>query len=91
MKQIYKNARKVFVWLGTAIDAESDSEDTGSGPPLFHNTGLSEEKVIELAQQGSSGWWERLWVIQEIVACDVVEVCIGGYVTPWSKFHAAIQ
>ena len=48
--------------------------------------GLTRAKGEELVLQQNFAWWSRLWVIQEVVFCNTLQVCIGSHVLPWYLF-----
>lgn len=98
MRSIYAAAKLVYVWLGESI--RDNGYYTGRGPvdtytetPIHYisredlqKAGLSEAKLADLIRQDRWVWWERLWVIQEVVSCDHIFVCIGSHVTAWDRF-----
>lgn len=89
MRFIPQAAECVYVWLGDAVpsvDPNKDFVDTIDMQETASHAGLSRAKVREWIEQGAHVWWARLWVIQEVVSCKTVFVCIGHHFTPWDAF-----
>ena len=88
MDHIYSSAHQVIIWLGP---------DHGHN---YHNVLLHMDKRMvpdsntlfvqllrDICRLGSSPWFSRLWVVQELVlATDDPMVYIGRYRIPWSAF-----
>jgi hypothetical protein len=36
-------------------------------------------------------WFERAWIIQEVLMADEVTVVCGQFVLPWDIFHAHVM
>ncbi|XXH01884.1 hypothetical protein Hte_008246 [Hypoxylon texense] len=88
MTEIYSQASKVVVWLGLP-DTDPDtnaglvslsSKTSWASSDL--NPNKDEEKALDFIC--SRPYWDRVWIIQEILlATDVVLLC-GDYSYPWS-------
>ncbi|KAH9997685.1 heterokaryon incompatibility protein-domain-containing protein [Xylariaceae sp. FL0662B] len=89
MTAIYSQASEVMVWLGLA---DPDPEISAGLASLSSNTSWAssdlnpnrdEEKALNFIY--SRPYWERVWIIQEILlAADLVLLC-GDYSYPWSR------
>lgn len=71
MSSIYVTANAVTVWLGSADD-DSDIamkvlRELGSGSPYDKMTTLDRREIDALNRLLNRPWWNRVWVIQEIV------------------------
>lgn len=88
MRSIYHSAKCLYVWLGKAM-ADPVNIIPGERLPFQQRTldaGITEAKAIDWAEQGTRVWWQRSWVVQEVVSCETAFVCIGPHCTPWDNF-----
>ena len=89
MKSIYSAATRVYVWLGEAVPRLTPHQDFANTWPtreLALNAGIHRVKVGEWILQGTQVWWQRSWIMQEVVSCKNVFICIGHHCTPWDSF-----
>jgi hypothetical protein len=71
MKDIYKSARRVSVWLGQPEDEAMEHEILSN----FGGALTGERKHIEAGFRWFGGlmsrpWWHRIWIIQEVTVCE---------------------
>jgi hypothetical protein len=99
MRDIYRHAAAVAVWLG-----EEDAHSAMALEPLFiqnlHTPGGSANEwraVIEdprwkaVSELARRPWWGRVWVIQEIaVAGQLIAVC-GSNAQPWNVVYRNLK
>jgi hypothetical protein len=95
MGMIYSHAERVCVWLGLADDSahgthrllhrESTWDELKSG--LL--TRLNEWR--HLACLCEKEYWDRLWIIQEVVLAGKIEVHCGHLNFPWEKLSEAVS
>lgn len=85
MPHIYTRANKVLVWLGARFseygpeaDAiPSEQEVLSTGPDIYAR--LKAEIIRD-------GYWNRLWILQEIGKAQKIEVCFGDQAMEWNNF-----
>lgn len=84
MRRIYESATRVIVWLGSSPwcleDAFSRAQQRPT--PTVYNYGTT-RAVSKLLQRG---WWQRVWVVQELVVAREVLVQCDSTSLPWSSF-----
>jgi len=73
MKWIYFRAETVVIWLGKKY----------SRYQLLNQIPFDQELVTELR---ADGYWDRLWIIQEIGRAHQKEVCFGDIAMDWYAF-----
>jgi hypothetical protein len=94
MRSIYSSAQCVYVWLGEAmmsVEPELDFSKAKHIQEFLLNAGINRAKIRGWIRQGQQVWWQRLWIIQEVVSCETVFVCIGHHCTPWKDFWCLLN
>ncbi|KND89321.1 Heterokaryon incompatibility protein 6, OR allele [Tolypocladium ophioglossoides CBS 100239] len=75
MPHIYTRASTVLVWLGAAYSAIDVNADDHSGSEQLMNMMVTD------------GYWNRVWILQEIGKARKIQVCIGGgEALDWNRF-----
>lgn len=75
MPHIYTRASTVLVWLGAQYLAMDVDVDDHSGSEKAKNTIVTD------------GYWDRVWILQEIGKARKIQVCIGGgEALDWDRF-----
>ena len=96
MAEIYRGAERVIAWLGPSGD-DSDTvflaiERTGRLGSDFETSGLMEwlegdTRFITAVQSLlERPYWERAWIIQEVVLAKHVQLMCGLNFVPWLAF-----
>lgn len=97
MRYIYSNATQTLVWLGmSSYDSEEllaymtkairlKAELPKQGYYDFQDN--SSELLIRTLELFYHDWFERLWVIQEVVLAREVVFVYGTSVIPWDTLH----
>ncbi|KAF2791419.1 hypothetical protein K505DRAFT_309568 [Melanomma pulvis-pyrius CBS 109.77] len=106
MGQIYRNARRVIIWLGEEIEEGSDC--TGATkflfqlsnlPPAFRTNKALRTELLEPsfdAQWSAVGrllarkWWARVWTLQEFVLPPEAKFYCGHQSISRGKFKSAM-
>ena len=98
MGDIYRNAQSVVVWLGKApihfdyaldlIHEFAHLESTGSQTPKEPDNDAWKKPLRDLMARR---WWARVWVVQEVVLNDNVEVHIGSSSIPWETLVTFVR
>jgi hypothetical protein len=100
MRQIYEKAQRVVIWLGIESDNSNlafkfmsfiskDRRKRAMKPGNFHGEikypgfEVELEAVWKLFQRP---YWERLWIIQEVVVSKEAELYCGKEHIPWEEF-----
>ena len=81
MAKIYKNAEKVFIYLGDenhhtslAMDVMRKAQDLNQNPAKENFTGDSRKGLQDLLGRP---WFERVWVLQEAAHARSADICCG--------------
>ncbi|PMD41648.1 hypothetical protein L207DRAFT_511468 [Hyaloscypha variabilis F] len=93
MGLIYSQATTVRVWLGNMDEPSAKAFRFLENPGTIRRL---KEGIIEL-----DGWeavaglckrhyWERLWIIQEVVLAARIDIHCGKRVLPWERFSTAL-
>lgn len=100
MDQIYSNALKTVIWLGTATDNSARgmqciqivSNKTAllrTPPPIsWLEDHLCQDDWVSIASIMRRDWWSRIWVIQEALKSRVTEVWCGNDMASLHDFAA---
>lgn len=88
MRSIYRTSKCLYVWLGKEMVDPIDpvSAETYQLQQRILDAGITRAKAIEWIGQGTRVWWQRSWVVQEVVSCETAHICIGPHCTPWTEF-----
>jgi hypothetical protein len=92
MREIYKKATRVIVWLGTDPDNKADKAfDRITRIANDGNTlpGPYDSWWNPVAYFYNNAWFERLWVFQEITAASAADVLWGASKIPWKTVGRA--
>ncbi|KAI9148769.1 Heterokaryon incompatibility protein [Paramyrothecium foliicola] len=103
MHHIYFRAQRVIVWLGKSYEQHTELlqpylEALNSHKEFdepSNEKGAKEETEDELAvgrllanKLSQDGYWNRLWIIQEIRHAHDIRVCFGASEMEWASFIA---
>jgi hypothetical protein len=96
MRDIYKYAEEVIVWLGQGDEETQEGMDFLDGfweerPKLQRNSELGEYFFGPLARVPWEGickllqmpWWKRIWTLQEFVVAKELQIRCGDKRIPW--------
>ncbi|KAF6828235.1 HET domain-containing protein [Colletotrichum plurivorum] len=102
MGQIYLRAQEVVVWLGVKYQAYVDKlARISAGQRSLLGFGRDKRRQISAASQHdksmeieremvktlvADGYWDRLWVVQEVSLNDKKRVCFGNQALGWDDF-----
>jgi hypothetical protein len=82
MRDIFSNASKVLVWLGTSDDDTSNAMTFFRLPRKIRDD--SQKPMPGLLKLYRNPCWSRMWVVQEVlVAREDPVVCCGHECVPW--------
>ncbi|KAL2201635.1 heterokaryon incompatibility protein [Sarocladium strictum] len=92
MRDIYRHAANVVVWLGEAADRSDEAMDlAASSKPnhipqvAFHETDDRWSALDKLARRP---WWSRVWCLQELaVPVWSPTIVCGSKSASWMQFH----
>lgn len=73
MRDIYSGAQSVIVWLGLATGSEELAYMLGRRPSLLR----IEDFHLALADVLNKPYWSRIWVVQEFVLAQKVDIWCG--------------
>jgi hypothetical protein len=102
MDEIYRHASKVVVWLGlvtadtqVGIKSLRRLNENIHLTTVFGKKPLSEDQIQThikpLVNLISRGWFQRVWVVQEVALSRHVQVQIGDITLPWHTFITAAR
>ncbi|KAH8599239.1 heterokaryon incompatibility protein-domain-containing protein [Bisporella sp. PMI_857] len=104
MKDIYKSASRVIVWLGPMQDVKDADGARGQLMQLVSEEHLytSEELYRRVMTSTNPGWFalnemlehpwfSRVWVIQEVSAAATVHIMYGNVCLNWNTLAAGVQ
>ena len=83
MGLVYSQARKTLVWLG---NTGARSGEDGRREDSQQDWRVLEEELDRAISTTSPYWWDRAWVLQELVLSTKVDVCFGAFQKPWGDF-----
>jgi hypothetical protein len=94
MRQIYKNASQVVVWLGgssadteLALECASGLARTGNFTANCREHKMSfDQRRRACVRMFDHPWWYRVWVVQEVVMARELIVQCGKQSLGWSSF-----
>lgn len=96
MPQIYSGAHRVLVWLGAAEHSSDRAMRC-----LQRAQALDIPKTLDLLWTTATGaafanlcqrpYWSRLWVVQELILGQRLELMCGQYEVPWHTMSAVYQ
>jgi hypothetical protein len=98
MKVIYSEAESVSIWLGPAeegslcIEAMKYLKDLDRHPQLrkgYQNLTWAEKHTILAICRIE--YWERMWILQEVVLAHEVTMCYGAWTVRFRTFQAIIK
>lgn len=88
MGSIYHRATRVLVWLGPC--SSNSCQHHWLRPSESGETRESEDHLRRMAHslstRGSEAWWNRVWIIQELVVAKKVTVMLGRHAWAWEDF-----
>lgn len=102
MRDIYAQASRTIVWLGTgtrstpaAFNFMESFNDLGlDGKEAFWQNRESIESIKSIRREINAilqcDWWERAWIIQEVVVSQHVVVQRGSSQVKWDHLHDLI-
>jgi hypothetical protein len=95
MFRIYGSAARVIVWLGEQSedsDLALDVIESWSRPSAILADRLSTTSIEYKALDNlfARSWWNRSWVVQEVVNSKIVEFVVGYWCLPWEDFYHSL-
>lgn len=89
MRQIYESATRVVIWLGSSPWCLEDafSRAKKRPAPVVYNYGT----VRAVSKLLRRGWWQRVWVVQELVVAREVTVQCDSVSLPWDSFVQLVE
>ena len=98
MRQIYSGAYRVVVWLGPAKDDDKLAfdminelkphlEDHSAIKELLKQP-LVEEGILALKRLIEADYWQRVWVIQEVMFASKILIFRGGHTVEWEAMES---
>ena len=84
MDTIYRQASQVLIYLGETDASSNDVMDYISERKISTDTAL--QIVIEFFER--RGWFNRVWVLQEVALADCALAVCGSRCVPWACFPA---
>ena len=102
MDAIYSHASQVIIWLGQPTEDSDDAlrelqrlTANEHLTKLYGSSALSKSQVVEhvkpLVNLVSRGWFQRVWVVQEVALARQAVVQIGARMVPWTWFADAAR
>ena len=95
MRDIYRGARQVIIWLGDANEPVEVACSPFRPPKTvvaqqrvrFDRPSYEEDLMMRTLDAALSvtepQWWTRVWIIQEAVLAEVPLLCFGIFELPW--------
>ena len=95
MFRIYGSATRVIVWLGEQSedsDLALDVIESWSRPSaiLVDRLSTMSTEFKALDSLFARSWWNRSWVVQEVVNSKIVEFVVGYRSLPWEDFYHSL-
>ncbi|KAH7303467.1 hypothetical protein B0I35DRAFT_446656 [Stachybotrys elegans] len=97
MWQTYNNAKEVFAWIGPEETSTADSFhkliEGGEGCNLKEDGRCEETRSLphrlppELQWMSDRNYWERAWIIQEILQARHLRLVCGSYSCDWRLLY----
>ncbi|GIZ44205.1 hypothetical protein CKM354_000740900 [Cercospora kikuchii] len=82
MSDVYRNASRTVVWLGLCPDEQEENleslRDQLADADLRHGCWQS-ASLVGLSFLCSRAYWRRLWIVQELLLSEVVEIRCGNF------------
>ncbi|KAI1399222.1 heterokaryon incompatibility protein-domain-containing protein [Hypoxylon fuscum] len=93
MGPIYRRATRVVIWLGEDSRTSEKAFEWVNGFHLDANLQEADKNapwkpVYSLLRRR---YWQRMWIIQEVVLAHEIVVCCGCQEAEWSAFSSAVQ
>jgi hypothetical protein len=89
MRNVYEGARTTCLWLGEptiAVMSLLQFERLKYFHGLFPWSSPVSDTAVGLAEILDNAYWNRLWVVQEVVVSRNVQVRLGSVQVPWDRF-----
>lgn len=86
MQRIFSLATTVFIYLGEVLMHDLDAIH---GPNSIE--AWFPKLQILMTQPAAGLWWNRVWVLQELVSARNAVVCIGTSRAPWGAFLGGVN
>lgn len=83
MSDIYRNCEHVIVWLG----CETDMIDSAATFVSTESTCTQEEKESAMTSMLTHRYFERLWIVQELLLAPEIHVLTGPNWVTWSDLQ----
>ena len=99
MRQIFKNAKRVHVWLGEAPDELVSAFNlvrrvADANPDQIHTVleGESSDAWSQPLQELlHRKWWSRVWIVEEVALADDVMIRSGKHELRWETLSRFLQ
>jgi hypothetical protein len=97
MGKVYENASRVIIWLGDCDEPDVDTACELNNPRFqadhpelwraWRNQGHQIRSLFAAIQRAEPKWWDRAWVVQEVVVSRIEPlVTFGQFTMPYSSF-----
>lgn len=94
MSAIYSQARRVCVWLGLANTCAHSAFQLLKRMEMRDEIKLGiiryPEEWYDMAQLCQRRYWDRLWIIQEVVLASKIELYCGDMHIPWDSLSEVL-
>jgi hypothetical protein len=97
MRQIYSNAKMVWVWLGEADnDSDTAMRYIKRREPFDHSNAnfsklLNVQKSVAVLRLCERTYWTRIWIVQEVMLAREITVLCGDHEVCWSRLQQLIN
>lgn len=93
MELIFQRAEFVITWLGKSDDADIIEETTKFHEPRLNQSMKSLDRAFERALEvlSRNGYWERVWIVQEMKLAENLQYVWGRRILPEWALSSNIQ
>ena len=91
MRDIYKTASRVLVWLGQGSEKFMSAFSNVSTISVDENTTISDDHESALVDVCHNIYWTRIWIIQELVMAAEIVLMYGTAMLEWRNFTYAVR
>ncbi|SCO92442.1 uncharacterized protein FRV6_16570 [Fusarium oxysporum] len=96
MPDIYSKAHRTLIWLGPRADQSDEAMEFIRSAPSIRtdDANLDIDNLVStraLTALFNRTWWQRVWVIQELVLSQQAVVMCGRKAVPMANFQTLVQ
>lgn len=106
MREVYRQARKVLIWLGEdegghclkpllkIVPTLTESNNkTPSDDRIVKqkSAGYGDKHVLALSSMLRRPWFRRIWIVQEVAMAREATIYCGNESLDWEKFHSVLK